>query len=473
MSLPLEEMLKNLSEADILMLKERAAQRDEYLAKKPEREQEFLEGRAVAAGGKAALAEELIEKAKKEIPAGGQHDQTIESLQAEANKWKEAAIDLYAAKSKPDLSNLDLESDADRKEAGLLPHGFKSFWHFAHDLYAQGKNGSQASDELKSWQSTVKATLTVGTADSAGTLVPMEFSSELLDRQKQINPILTRAMIVPMQTNKITIPYLESFDESQNKVFGNVEFKWPGEEGQATVTNFETGGVELVLHTATGLARVSRDLLNYSPISIEGILRRAFDYGLGKLINRMALRGTGAGQPQGVLNATCMLPIPKETGQAADTFIYDNVLEMLARFYSADDSLDGAVWMANKTLLPQIGKLSIAVGTGGSGVFLANGQIQPVQNFAMMGIPVQWSTLLSAKGDLGDAILADWSQYIVGQPAGRPGAEMATSIHLYFDFSSTAFRINIDLDGQCWWPDKYRPEFGDSQSPFVDLAERA
>ena len=472
MAITLEEKLKHLSEEDMDLLRARAS---EYQAKKPEREKEFIEGRAAVATAKAGVAEELIEKAKEEIPVGEQRTATVESLQAEADKWKQTAIDLYASKSKPDLSNIDI-SEEDAKAAGALPHKFKSFYHFAYDLTQEGPNGAQASDELKAWRSTIteqKATLTVGAGESAGTLVPMEFSDNLLDRQKQINPILSRAMIVPMGTNKITIPYLESFDESQNKVYGNVEFKWPGEEGQATVTNFETGGVELVLHTATGLARVSRDLINYSPISIEGILRTAFDYGLGKLINRMAIRGTGAGQPQGVLNATCMLPIPKETGQAADTFIYDNVLEMLARFYSADDSLDGAVWMANKTLLPQIGKLSVAVGTGGNGVFLANGQIQPVQNFAMMGIPVQWSTLLSAKGDLGDIILADWSQYLVGQPAGRPGAEMATSIHLYFDFSSTAFRINIDLDGQCWWPDKYRPEFGDSQSPFVDLAERA
>jgi HK97 family phage major capsid protein len=472
MAIPLEDMFKNLSPEVLKALKERAAQRDEYLAKKPEREKEFLENHAGVAEAKAGVAEELVEKAKKEMPASDQRIVTIESLQAEIDKWKQAATDLYASINKPDLSNVDL-SEEDRKEAGLLPHQFKSFQHFAYDLATEGENGSLASDELKSWRSQVKATLTVGAGESAGTLVPMEFSSELLDRQKQINPILSRAMIVPMGTNKITIPYLESFDESQGLVYGNVEFKWPGEEGQGTVMNFETGGVELVLHTATGMARVSRDLLNYSPVSIEGILRRAFDYGLGRLINRMAIRGTGAGQPQGVLNATCTLAIPKEISQAADTFIYDNVLAMLARFYSADDSLDGAVWMANKTLLPQIGKLSVAVGTGGSGIFLANGQVQPVQNFALMGIPVQWSTLCSKAGDLGDNILADWSQYLIGQPSGRPGAEMATSIHLYFDYSSTAFRINVDMDGQCWWPDQYTPEYGDSQSPFVDLAERA
>jgi len=232
--------------------------------------------------------------------------------------------------------------------------------------------------------------------------------------------------------------------------------------------------VELVLRNCTGLARVTGDLIQYSPQSIEAILRRAFDYGMAKTINKVALRGTGAGQPLGVLNSdTAKLEIAKETGQAADTFIYDNVLEMLSRLYSADDSFGEGVWYANKTVLPQIGKLSVAVGTGGSGIFLAGGQVQASPDFRLLGIPVVFSSQMSAVGDAGDVGLFDWSQYLVGIPAGQgESASFDTSIHLYFDYNDLAFRLTFRMDGQPWWPDKFKPEYGLSQAPFITLAAR-
>jgi HK97 family phage major capsid protein len=478
-------MLKKLTPADIEHLKKKAAeQQEEFAARHPKEQEEFIRERARQSEEIAGIAEENIDLTRREAPEGDRKTQTIEELQAEVERWKANSVELYAAASKPDLSKIDLEK---QELPGYLPHRFTSFRHFLNDLMIEGMNPTSQTDEMKTWNKTVldnvpkvvdatgKATLTAGDAEEGGTLIPVEYANQLLDRQKRVNPVLTRAMIIPMGTNKIDVPYLESFNESQGKVFGNVQWFWRGEEATFTGSNFETGVVELVLRKCTGLARVSRDLIKYSPQSIEAILRRAFDYGMSREINRVAIRGTGAGQPLGVLNSdTALIAIAKETGQAADTFIYDNVLQMISQLYVVDDDLGPATWFANRTVLPQIGKLSVAVGTGGSGIFLANDAIQPSPNYTMLGIPLQWSDMMSAVGDQGDVGLFDWSQYLVGQPAGQgDGAEFATSIHLYFDAASTAFRFIFDMDGRPWWPESFDPEFGVEQAPFIVLAERA
>ena len=445
-----------------------------------EAQRAFIEERKAQTLLMKTEATEGVDILKTQAPEGTETDKRITFLEAEIVKHESNEEQFLRILAAPDMSNVDVGDSVE--EGPVLPHKFKSFEHFAIDLMNAGRNGANASPELKEWRNAVadanqKATITVGNAEVMGTLIPHGFSTEILDRQKQVNPILSRAMFIPMETPKLDIPYLESFDESgtNNAVYGAVVWYWTGEEAQFTGSNAESGAVELVLRTCTGLARVTGTMMKHSPRSIEAILRTAFDYGMSRMINRVAIRGTGAGQPLGVLNsATSRIEVAKETNQTADTFIYDNIGTMLARLYSPDDGIGDGVWYANKTVLPQILKLSLAVGTGGSGVFLTNNQIQPRPGLSLLGLPLEFSSQMSAVGDAGDVGLFDWRQYLVGMPAGEgEGAEFAFSIHLYFDYNHTAFRFIFEMDGQPWWPDNFRPEYGDSQAPFVTLAERA
>ena len=76
-------------------------------------------------------------------------------------------------------------------------------------------------------------------------------------------------------------------------------------------------------------------------------------------------------------------------------------------------------------------------------------------------------------GDLGDIILADWSQYLVGRFNGDAGLSITESAHLKFDYRQTAFQFTFYADGRPWWPSVATPKKGDTKSPFVALAARA
>jgi len=274
-----------------------------------------------------------------------------------------------------------------------------------------------------------------------------------------------------MKSTMVKIPYVNGFDESGNLVYGGIQWKWLDELATKTETRPKFGQISLELKKVAGLAYASDEILEDSPMSMENILRNGFRDGLNFALNRVFIRGTGAGQPLGILNAPCLVSVAAETGQATDTVVYENILKMYSRIFS----LSSAVWMANSNLLPQLATMSLSVGTGGAPVWLPAGGASGKPYDTLMGKPLIWSKHCSTLGTVGDIILADWSQYLVGTKAGQGSdGKFDTSIHLKFDADQTCFRFVFRIDGQPWWPAVYTPPqaTSDTMSPFVVLATR-
>jgi HK97 family phage major capsid protein len=394
-----------------------------------------------------------------------------EQLQEHITQYKEAIEGLKAEKERKSLPQEEIDADFNQKG------GFDSLVHFCYDVYRAGSGGRDESDELRKWRDHVgeKAagtpSQTAGEAEAGGYLIPTQFSADILKRQEERSDILARAMKIPMTSNKLDIPYIKGFDESQGKVAGNVVWYWKGEEKQYSASDMEFGVIGLNLSKATGLAFLSDELMKWNAVAARPLLENAFDLGLNRIITKSAIRGTGSNQPVGIMDAECTISVDKEPGQAADTFEFENTLAMLARFYSQAEDLGDGIWYMNKTVLPQLGAMTLDVGTGGSAVFSPSAHPKP--QMTLWGFPIRFSTQMSALGDVGDVMLVDWSQYIVGQPVGTAAAETAQSIHLQFDYGQTAFRFTFWIDGQPWWPEEFRPAYGATQSPFVKLAARA
>jgi len=318
---------------------------------------------------------------------------------------------------------------------------------------------------------------TVGTpslseSGTEGYLIPLEYRTEILELTEKENEILKRCMKIPMERNAVQIPYLSGFDESGGLVCGGIEWKWLDELAVKTPTKPEFGKIELRLKKVAGFAHASDELLEDSPVSMENILKKGFAKGLNFQLNNVFLRGSGAGQPLGILNATCLVSITQETGQGAATILFENIVKMFARFYA--DS--GGVWMANRNVLPQLCTMCSPVGTAGIPVYMpANGAAGKPYD-SLMGLPIVWNKHCSTLGTVGDIVLCDWSQYLVGQKKGAgAGVQFASSIHLKFDYDQMTFRLTFRVDGQPWWPSALTPPqaTSDTLSPFVALETRS
>ena len=351
--------------------------------------------------------------------------------------------------------------------------GFKNFSEFAIAVKnAETSRGQRVDKRLSDLEVKAAGTSMNETdAEYGGFLIPEEYRNQILEIAVNKSNIINMALTIPMATNTINIPYLSGTDRSGGLLHGGVEFKWLDEEGQKSETRPKFGKIMLRLKKMAGLAYTSDEILEDSPVSLEPLLTRMFGDALARQLDNVFLNGSGAGKPLGVLNAPCLISVPIETGQAADTILYENLTKMYSRMWGKSN----AIFMANDDTFPQLASMFIAVGTGGSAVYLPAGGASGKPYDTLMGKPLIFTEHCRTVGDVGDLIGADWSQYLVGQKAGAAGGlKFASSIHLKFDYDQTAFRFVFRIDGQPWWPAPLTPRYSVlTVSPFVCIAARA
>lgn len=350
--------------------------------------------------------------------------------------------------------------------------GFKCFAEFAQAVFKAGPGGQNAEQRLLDLNKKAAGTpaMSEGTSDAGGYLVPEEFRASLLEIAIEKSSILTRAMLIPMNTLSIGIPYVNDASHAGGTTHGGIEFKWLDEAAEKGASKPKLGKVTLTLRKCAGLCYTSDEILQDSPITVEPMLNRMFTDALAWQLDWVFLNGSGVGQPLGVLNAPCLVQVAHEDGQAGGTVKYENVLKMYARMWNKTNM----IWMANDEVLPQLGTMSLAVGTGGAPVYIPAGGASGKPYDTLFGKPLVFTEHCRAAGHLGDILACDWTQYLVGQKAGPMGGlQFASSIHLKFDFDQTAFRFVFRVDGQPWWPQALTPRYGTAtKSPFVGLADR-
>ena len=166
------------------------------------------------------------------------------------------------------------------------------------------------------------------------------------------------------------------------------------------------------------------------------------------------------------LNAAAMVSVAKESGQAADTIVWENIVKMYARMLPG--SLGRAVWIANNDTFPELATMALSVGTGGSAIWLNNGAVGPPMT--ILGRPVIFTEKASTVGDAGDITFVDFGYYLIGD---RQAMSASSSAHFKFQNDLTAYRIIERVDGRPWLQSAITPVKGSNDlSPFVQIAER-
>ncbi|HUW08475.1 MAG TPA: phage major capsid protein [Anaerolineae bacterium] len=398
-----------------------------------------------------------------------------EKLSKVATEAAESGARKALETARASVSGVRIEMGVTEEEKVLATGGFKSFGHFAYEVYKAGSDGRNASRELVKYNEISakvgKASgMSEGIDSDGGYLVPTQQATAMLEKSLEASIVRPRAQFVPMGTSSLDIPAIKD-DSHSSTVFGGVRVYRKPEAAQATSSKPALKKVSLKLTKLMGLCYVTDELMSDSPVSIDALINRLFPSALSFWEDLEYLTGSGAGEPLGALNAAnpALLAITAEAGQGADTIVVENILKMYARCAGKNN----AVWVANHDTFVQLATMVLKVGTGGVPVWLPgnNVGVAGAPQGTLLGRPLILSELCPTVGDQGDIALVDFSQYLVGERAGE-GVQSASSMHLRFDYGETAFRFTLRNDGQPWWTSVFTPRNGATMSPFVVLAAR-
>ena len=307
-----------------------------------------------------------------------------------------------------------------------------------------------------------------GEPASGGFLVPEAFRAELLSLSLEASVVRPRARIVPMETSRVIYPYIDDTSHAAN-VFGGVQGYWTPESGSMTDVAATFGRMALEAWKLTAFANVPNELIADSAISFEAFIRSTFPQALAYFADVAFLSGSGAGQPLGILTAgnAARVSVAKESGQAADTIVWQNIVKMYSRMLP--QSLGSAVWVVSPDVFPELATMALSVGTGGGPIWLNSGVGGPPAT--ILGRPVVISEKVDSLGNQGDINFIDFSYYLVGD---RQAMTVSSSEHFRFQNGETSFKFVERLDGRPWLQSALTPRNGGpTLSPFVTLDERA
>lgn len=323
--------------------------------------------------------------------------------------------------------------------------------------------------ELAAKRETLKnAAASSGEPASGGFLVPEAFRAELLSLSLEASVVRPRARIVPMETSRVIYPFIDDTSHATN-VFGGVQGYWTPESGAMTDVAATFGRLALEAWKLTAFANVPNELIADSAVSFEAFIRSTFPQALAYFADVAFLSGNGAGQPLGILTSgnAARVSVAKESGQAADTIVWENIVKMYSRMLP--QSLGSAVWVVSPDVFPELATMALSVGTGGGPVWLNNGVGGPPAT--ILGRPVVISEKVENLGDQGDINFIDFQYYLVGD---RQAMTVASSEHFRFQNGETSFKFVERLDGRPWLQSALTPRNGGpTLSPFVTLDARA
>ena len=297
-----------------------------------------------------------------------------------------------------------------------------------------------------------------------GYAVPTQIAADILRAAVEQSIVLPRAQFRVMTSRTGQYPaWSTALDGATGSHFG-LKREWLDEAEAATPQTARLETIELHARTSAIVVKLSGELIA-DAVGFEGQIRDVIASAIGHFLDVDCLTGTGAGQPLGAMNAPATITVAKESGQAADTLVYANVLNMWSRL--APSSAASAIWLASPSCLPQLATMSVTVGTGGSTV---NALAESNGRYTLLGRELILTHKAKPIGDLGDVSLVDLGQYLLGV---RAGLAFQRSEHLGFLSGEIYLRAAMRFDGQPVWKAPYSAGSAHpTVSPFIVLAAR-
>jgi HK97 family phage major capsid protein len=294
-----------------------------------------------------------------------------------------------------------------------------------------------------------------------GFTVPVGFIARLLMLEMEDDPT-AGVTTIPMAVPSVEIPARVDKNHSSS-VSGGITVGWRPQAVEATASRMDMEQITLKAQSMLGLSYVTEELLKDSAISFAALLEAGFRDAVADAVIEARIRGTGVGEPLGILNSPCLISA-SSTSQTTSTLKGSNLIDMRSRAWR----YSRCVWLANHDCYPQLVECHVSHSNTDTRLFYpGNGTDVPD---TILGRPVIFTEYCSSVGTVGDVLLCNWGEYLVGN---LQGIELAESMHVRFTSNERAFRVSLRQGGAPWWRSTLTPkESSTTLSPFIGIATR-
>jgi len=298
----------------------------------------------------------------------------------------------------------------------------------------------QFKEYVKSKGTVIGKGLSENSDVDGGFLVPEELKAEILSYAIEDSVIRPRATVVPMSRDKVAWPVA---DQSASQ-FAGVSISWGDESTSASSTSPTFKKIMLNANKMIGYSQIPNEILEDSIVNLANFLVQWFGKAIAYEEDYRFLRGTGTGQPMGIIND----PNVTLRARTTDSYIKSADVENMWADLPAWAE-NGAVWITTKEGMKHLMRLRSGV-YNGSAIDETKGDLLFLQSYqegvpsTLMGKPVIVTDKLPAVGTKGDLILCNPAYYYIGD---RKGLTIDVSSHVRFNYDETAYRFIKRVDG--------------------------
>lgn len=297
--------------------------------------------------------------------------------------------------------------------------------------------------------------LNTDVGSEGGFLVNQQRAAGVLQRSYSTGELLSRVNRMPIGagSNGMTFNAIDETSRADGSRFGGIVSGWLGQGNTLTAGKPKFRQIDLKLRKVGAFVYATDEQLADS-IALEGWINQNLPRELTFRTEDSILNGTGANQPQGVLNSDAVLTITRATAsriQASD--LRGMVNRMWAPLWS------GAAFFVDQSTLGEFDLLEIPIGTGGTldPSYKPKGSVAG-QGFATYkGIPIIPTEHNAALGTTGDIALVNLGEYTL---IDKGAIENAVSLHVAFLTDEAVFRFIYRVDGQLTWNSALTPKSG-------------
>jgi HK97 family phage major capsid protein len=285
-------------------------------------------------------------------------------------------------------------------------------------------------------------TLSGDSGGAGGYTVPAEYSGQLLQVATGSSQVLARVRRIPVSAPMGEYPALDQYlspaaGTGESALAAGVK---PGKRVEGAAYSETEPQFEMIRYritdAASGMVKVTKELRADSAAGVEAFLHNVIGVAVANKMEHYILRGSGAGEPLGLLNAPALVNITPATN---NVFAYADAVSMVSRFKAVGGV---PVWLYHPGMINDIAKFE--VGTGGA-VFV--NQLNANMSMTLLGNPMLASEHLPQPDSGGCVVLADLGAYVLFE---KGGLYIEFSEHAAFAEGKDTWRFGVRCDGQPW-----------------------